>query len=69
MNDPKTAQTIYDFSAKNIDGEEVPLDKYKGQVLLVVNVARDCGLTATNYKELAQLDDKYRDQGLRILVR
>jgi glutathione peroxidase len=52
---------------KDIEGKEVNLaEKYKGQVLLVVNVASKCGMTP-QYEQLVELDKKYRDQGLRIL--
>ncbi|XP_076177415.1 glutathione peroxidase-like 1 isoform X2 [Ptiloglossa arizonensis] len=65
----KEPTSIYDFTAKSIKGEEVPLSKYKGHVCLIVNVASKCGLTATNYKELNELYDEYADkQGLRILA-
>lgn len=41
----------------------------RGHVAIIVNVASKCGLTATNYKELAELHDKYADsKGLRILA-
>jgi len=67
--DYKTAKSVYDFVANNIKGEPVPLEKYKGHVLLIVNVASKCGLTATNYKELNELYDEYAEsKGLRILA-
>ncbi|XP_058789613.1 uncharacterized protein LOC131663296 isoform X2 [Phymastichus coffea] len=67
--DYKSAKSVYDFVAKNIKGEDVPLAKYKGHVLLIVNVASKCGLTATNYKELNELYDQYAEsKGLRILA-
>ncbi|XP_033217197.1 glutathione peroxidase-like [Belonocnema kinseyi] len=59
---------FYDFSAKDIDGNVVPLSKYKGKVLIVVNVASNCGLTDTNYKQLQALYLKYGEQGLSILA-
>ncbi|XP_024085871.1 probable phospholipid hydroperoxide glutathione peroxidase [Cimex lectularius] len=65
MSDTKT---VYDFEVRDINGEFVSMEKYKGHVLLVVNVASLCGLTATNYKELVELDDNYRDKGLKILA-
>jgi len=37
--DYKHASSIYEFNAKDIDGNEVSLDKYKGQVVIIVNVA------------------------------
>ncbi|GBP19186.1 Probable phospholipid hydroperoxide glutathione peroxidase [Eumeta japonica] len=65
----KTAQTIYEFSCKNIKGEDVKLDIYKGHVCIIVNVASQCGLTANNYKQLNELYDKYAEsKGLRILA-
>ncbi|KAJ8668326.1 hypothetical protein QAD02_009989 [Eretmocerus hayati] len=67
--DYKSAKSVYDFTAKNIKGEDTPLENYKGHVLLIVNVASKCGLTATNYKELNELHDKYAEsKGLRILA-
>ena len=63
----KNAQTIYEFKVKDIDGNEVGLDKYKGHPLLVVNVASNCGLTSNNYKQLNELYEKYEKDGLRIL--
>ena len=36
-------ETPYDFSVKDIDGKEVDLSKYRGKVILVVNVASQCG--------------------------
>lgn len=63
----QAASTVYDFTVKNIDNEDVKLDKYKGKVLLIVNVASKCGFTKTNYKQLNELYAKYKDQGLAIL--
>ncbi|XP_071730523.1 probable phospholipid hydroperoxide glutathione peroxidase [Rutidosis leptorrhynchoides] len=63
-----TGKTIYDFTVKDIDRKEVPLSKFKGKVLLIVNVASQCGLTSSNYSELSQIYNKYKDQGLEILA-
>ncbi|WZZ14498.1 hypothetical protein YC2023_107587 [Brassica napus] len=49
-------------------GNEVDLSIYKGKVLLIVNVASQCGLTNSNYTELAQLYQKYKDHGFEILA-
>ncbi|KAI5711336.1 hypothetical protein M8J76_008786 [Diaphorina citri] len=64
----KNAETVYDFTVKNIKGEDVPLSTYKGHVLVIVNVASRCGYTGKHYKELVELDEKFRDRGLRILA-
>lgn len=46
-----SAQGIYDFKVKNMDGKEVSLSQYKGKVLLIVNTATKCGFTP-QYEEL-----------------
>jgi glutathione peroxidase len=50
--------TIYDFSVRDIDGQERSLSEFKGQVLLVVNVASKCGFTP----QYAGLENLYRAQ-------
>ncbi len=64
MNTDKTS--FYDFTVQNIDGKEVSLDAYKGQVILVVNVASKCGFTP-QYEGLQAMYSKYKDEGLVIL--
>ncbi len=52
---------------KSLDGKEIDLaEKYKGKVVLIVNVASKCGLTP-QYKQLQALHDKYSKEGLAIL--
>jgi glutathione peroxidase len=60
------AQTIYDYSVNNIDGQPESLAAYKGKVLLVVNVASKCGFTP-QYAGLQSLYAKYQDKGFVIL--
>ena len=47
-----------DHKMKDIDGKEVDLAKYKGKVVLMVNVASKCGLTP-QYKQLVEIQKKY----------
>lgn len=61
--DYKTAESIYDFTVKDSFGNNVQLDKYKDNVLLVVNIASNCGLTKNNYAKLTELKNKYYDAG------
>ena len=58
--------TLADFRATSIDGHDVPLSSYAGKVVVVVNVASQCGLTP-QYAGLQQLYDDYADQGLVVL--
>jgi len=58
--------TIHDFTARTIDGQEQSLRGYAGKVLLVVNVASQCGLTP-HYAGLQELYDNFRDRGLAVL--
>lgn len=57
---------IYDFRMENIDGKSISLDRYKGKVLLVVNVASKCGNTP-QYEGLESLYKTYKSKGLIIL--
>jgi glutathione peroxidase len=58
--------TLYDFSARLIDGSEQALSTYRDKVVLVVNVASKCGFTP-QYAGLEQLYEQYRDRGLVVL--
>lgn len=58
--------SIYDISVKDIEGKDVSLSKYKGKVLLIVNVASKCGFTG-QYKDLEELYDKYKTKDFMIL--
>lgn len=57
---------LYDFSVTTIDGNSQPLRDYEGKVLLIVNVASQCGLTP-HYEGLQELYDTYRDRGFAVL--
>jgi glutathione peroxidase len=58
--------SIYDFSAKDINNQEVSFQKYKNRVLLIVNVASQCGYT-NQYEGLQKLHENYFDKGLSVL--
>ena len=58
--------TLYDFSAKALDGTDQPLSAYAGKVVLVVNVASKCGFTP-QYAGLEKLYRSYGPQGLVVL--
>jgi glutathione peroxidase len=61
-----SVSTLYDFTVDDIQGKSVSLDRYRGNVLLVVNTASKCGFTP-QYKGLEALYRKYRDRGLEVL--
>lgn len=58
---------LHDIAVKTANGEETSLAAYKGNVLLIVNVASECGFTP-QYEGLEALYKKYEDKGLRILA-
>lgn len=60
------ASGIYTFTLNSIDGKPAPLADYKGKVVLVVNVASQCGYTP-QYTALEATYEKYKDQGFVIL--
>ncbi len=58
--------SVYDFKVKNMKGEEIGLDEYKGKVLLIINSATACGFTP-QYADLKNLYETHADQGFIIL--
>src|SRR5256885_7809026 len=61
-----SVNSILDFRMRDIDGKDVKLKKYKGNVLLVVNVASKCGYTP-QYEGLQSTYTKYKDKGFYVL--
>merc|ERR1711990_267018 len=59
---------IKDIKLKDIDNRSIDPSQYVGKVLLVTNVASNCGFTASNYKDLVELYDKYRGDDFEILA-
>ena len=59
-------KSVLDFTMRDINGKDVKLKKYKGDVLLVVNVASKCGYTP-QYEGLESVYEKYKGKGFEIL--
>lgn len=57
---------IYDFKIKEVNGNEISMENYRGKVLLIVNTATGCGYTP-QYEGLQKIYDKYKDKGFEIL--
>jgi len=61
-----TAMTVHDFTVRDCCGKETKMDKYDGKVLIIVNVASECGTAETNYTQLKEIYDVYHQRGLEI---
>ena len=64
MNAP--THTVYDFEARQINGKDIALSEFKGQVMLIVNTASQCGFTP-QFGGLEELHKSYAGQGLAVL--
>ena len=63
----KKPASVLDFKVKDIDGKTIDLDKYRGEVLLVVNTASKCGYTP-QYKGLEAVYERYKGKGFEVLA-
>ena len=59
-------KTFFDFSIKSNTGEIINLNKYKNNVILIVNTASYCGFTK-QYSDMQKLWDKYKKDGLVVI--
>ena len=66
INVKENKMSIYDINVKTIDGQEISMSKYKGKVLLIVNVASRCGFTG-QYEGLENLFEKYKNNDFMVL--
>lgn len=53
-------------TAEDIDGKEQSMSQYSGKVLLITNVASQCGFTDANYKGLQKLYEKFQGRGFEV---
>jgi len=60
------SHSIYQFSAKDVDGNDVSMEKYRGKVVMFVNVASRCGFTDSNYSQLKLILDEYKSKGFEV---
>ena len=58
--------SVYDFTATSLSGDEVPLKRFEGQVLLIVNTASKCGFTP-QYQGLEALQREFSPRGFAVL--
>ncbi len=65
-NDKGKAPVALNFKMKSLAGKELSLSQYQDKVVLIVNVASECGLTP-QYEQLQALHKKYSEKGLAIL--
>ncbi|MEA2630026.1 MAG: glutathione peroxidase [Chloroflexota bacterium] len=64
---PRKPTSVLGFSAKNIDGKVDDLSRFKGEVLLIVNTASQCGYTP-QYQGLEAIYEKYKGRGFEVLA-
>jgi len=66
LNAKDTTVSIYDYKVKDINGQDISMSKYKGKVLLIVNVASKCGFTP-QYEGLETLYEEYKSKNFEVL--
>jgi glutathione peroxidase len=67
MKSPRSsAASLYELSARTLDGDAIPLSRYRGKTLVIVNVASRCGFTP-QYNGLEDLYRRFKSKGLVVL--
>lgn len=66
MATTERVETVYQYELNSIDGENISLSDYEGDLLLIVNTASECGFTP-QYEGLQELYETYSDQGFKVL--
>lgn len=66
MTTTERAETVYQYELNSIDGENISLSDYEGDLLLIVNTASECGFTP-QYEGLQELYETYSEQGFKVL--
>ncbi len=56
----------YDFEFKDLDGSTIKLSEYKNKVIVIINVASQCGFT-NQYEDMQKIWEKYQSKGIVIL--
>ena len=59
----KYEKLIYDFEVESITGEKINFSDYKNKVILLVNVASQCGFT-NQYEDMQKIWEKYQNEGI-----
>src|SRR5262245_40294395 len=59
-------QSLFDFTLTGLDGKPMPLSKFRGHAVLLVNTASECGFTP-QYEGLEKLWEQYKDRGLVVI--
>ena len=62
----KYEKIFFDLSIKSINGDDLNLNQFKGKIILLVNVASNCGFTK-QYTDLQNLYEQYKDKGLIVI--
>lgn len=66
LADATSVKSVYDFTMKDIDGNDISLSQYKGKIIVIVNTASKCGLVG-QLGEIEAFYQKYKDKGIVVL--